>query len=77
MTTFLIVKIWLSNKNLLFSKMIFPGLDQWNFVMHPVDAAFTCDPQGTYSKLNLIGIFNNECRIKKLLDKCPDSRING
>lgn len=24
------------------------GLDQWNFVMHPVDAAFTCDPDGAY-----------------------------
>ena len=22
------------------------GLDQWNFVMHPVDAAYTCDPKG-------------------------------
>ncbi|XP_074532963.1 deoxyribodipyrimidine photo-lyase [Halichoeres trimaculatus] len=24
------------------------GLDHWNFVMHPVDAAMTCDPYGTY-----------------------------
>ena len=24
------------------------GLDQWNFVMHPVDAAMTCDPEGSY-----------------------------
>lgn len=24
------------------------GLDQWNFVMHPVDAAMTCDPEGNY-----------------------------
>ena len=24
------------------------GLDQWNFVMHPIDAAFTCDPKGDY-----------------------------
>ncbi|KAK7151774.1 hypothetical protein R3I94_008200 [Phoxinus phoxinus] len=24
------------------------GLDHWNFVMHPVDAALTCDPYGTY-----------------------------
>lgn len=24
------------------------GLDHWNFVMHPVDAAMTCDPNGTY-----------------------------
>ncbi|XP_052063580.1 deoxyribodipyrimidine photo-lyase-like [Mytilus californianus] len=24
------------------------GLDQWNFVMHPIDAAMTCDPDGTY-----------------------------
>ncbi|XP_076449244.1 deoxyribodipyrimidine photo-lyase-like [Babylonia areolata] len=24
------------------------GLDQWNFVMHPVDAALTCDPKGQY-----------------------------
>lgn len=24
------------------------GLDQWNFVMHPVDAAMTCDPKGDY-----------------------------
>ncbi|KAK7114906.1 hypothetical protein V1264_000887 [Littorina saxatilis] len=24
------------------------GLDQWNFVMHPVDAALTCDPKGDY-----------------------------
>lgn len=24
------------------------GLDHWNFVMHPVDAAMTCDPHGTY-----------------------------
>uniref|UniRef100_A0A665VE19 Deoxyribodipyrimidine photo-lyase-like n=1 Tax=Echeneis naucrates TaxID=173247 RepID=A0A665VE19_ECHNA len=24
------------------------GLDHWNFVMHPVDAAMTCDPCGTY-----------------------------
>ncbi|XP_062607632.1 deoxyribodipyrimidine photo-lyase-like [Saccostrea cucullata] len=24
------------------------GLDQWNFVMHPVDAALTCDPDGAY-----------------------------
>ena len=24
------------------------GLDQWNFVMHPVDAALTCDPNGHY-----------------------------
>ncbi|XP_053304990.1 deoxyribodipyrimidine photo-lyase-like [Spea bombifrons] len=24
------------------------GLDHWNFVMHPVDAALTCDPYGSY-----------------------------
>lgn len=24
------------------------GLDHWNFVMHPVDAATTCDPYGGY-----------------------------
>uniref|UniRef100_H3CFA9 Si:ch1073-390k14.1 n=1 Tax=Tetraodon nigroviridis TaxID=99883 RepID=H3CFA9_TETNG len=24
------------------------GLDHWNFVMHPVDAAMTCDPDGSY-----------------------------
>jgi len=24
------------------------GLDQWNFVMHPVDAAYTCDPKGDF-----------------------------
>lgn len=24
------------------------GLDHWNFVMHPVDAAMTCDPNGDY-----------------------------
>ncbi|XP_058501463.1 deoxyribodipyrimidine photo-lyase [Solea solea] len=24
------------------------GLDHWNFVMHPVDAAMTCDPCGNY-----------------------------
>ncbi|XP_053742858.1 deoxyribodipyrimidine photo-lyase isoform X1 [Synchiropus splendidus] len=24
------------------------GLDHWNFVMHPVDAAMTCDPYGTF-----------------------------
>ncbi|KAL8619424.1 hypothetical protein ACOMHN_011775 [Nucella lapillus] len=24
------------------------GLDQWNFVMQPVDAALTCDPKGQY-----------------------------
>ncbi|XP_030646307.1 uncharacterized protein LOC115826567 [Chanos chanos] len=24
------------------------GLDHWNFVMHPVDAALTCDPRGDY-----------------------------
>ncbi|KAL6106840.1 uncharacterized protein ACO6RY_10610 [Pungitius sinensis] len=24
------------------------GLDHWNFVMHPVDAAMTCDPYGNY-----------------------------
>ncbi|RVE71891.1 hypothetical protein OJAV_G00056560 [Oryzias javanicus] len=24
------------------------GLDHWNFVMHPVDAALTCDPYGHY-----------------------------
>ncbi|XP_068115684.1 deoxyribodipyrimidine photo-lyase-like [Hyperolius riggenbachi] len=24
------------------------GLDHWNFVMHPVDAALTCDPHGSY-----------------------------
>lgn len=24
------------------------GLDHWNFVMHPVDAAMTCDPRGHY-----------------------------
>ncbi|KAK7892165.1 hypothetical protein WMY93_024128 [Mugilogobius chulae] len=24
------------------------GLDHWNFVMHPVDAAMTCDPCGAY-----------------------------
>ena len=26
------------------------GLDQWNFVMHPVDAALTCDPHGDFVK---------------------------
>jgi len=26
----------------------FSGLDQWNFVMHPVAAAATCDPNGDY-----------------------------
>ncbi|XP_065813314.1 deoxyribodipyrimidine photo-lyase [Labrus bergylta] len=24
------------------------GLDHWNFIMHPVDAAMTCDPCGSY-----------------------------
>ena len=24
------------------------GMDQWNFVMHPVFAAKTCDPDGNY-----------------------------
>ncbi|CAB1323138.1 unnamed protein product [Coregonus sp. 'balchen'] len=24
------------------------GLDHWNFVMHPVDATMTCDPNGNY-----------------------------
>ena len=24
------------------------GMDQWNFVMHPVFAAKTCDPEGDY-----------------------------
>ena len=24
------------------------GLDQWNFVMHPIDAAMTCDPKGDF-----------------------------
>nr|BDH80343.1 cryptochrome-6 [Xenopus tropicalis] len=24
------------------------GLDHWNFVMHPVDSALTCDPYGSY-----------------------------
>uniref|UniRef100_A0A1A8J898 Photolyase/cryptochrome alpha/beta domain-containing protein n=3 Tax=Nothobranchius TaxID=28779 RepID=A0A1A8J898_NOTKU len=24
------------------------GLDHWNFVMHPIDAAMTCDPNGSY-----------------------------
>lgn len=24
------------------------GLDHWNFVMHPIDAAMTCDPYGNY-----------------------------
>ena len=24
------------------------GIDHWNFVMHPVDAAHTCDPNGDY-----------------------------
>ncbi|KAG8437639.1 hypothetical protein GDO86_008379 [Hymenochirus boettgeri] len=24
------------------------GLDHWNFVMHPVDSALTCDPNGSY-----------------------------
>jgi len=24
------------------------GLDQWNFVMHPIDAAQTCDPKGDF-----------------------------
>lgn len=24
------------------------GLDHWNFVMHPIDAALTCDPCGTF-----------------------------
>merc|ERR1719394_2338660 len=26
----------------------FSGLDQWNFVMHPVNAAMTCDPKGDF-----------------------------
>ncbi|XP_064878579.1 uncharacterized protein LOC135573380 isoform X3 [Oncorhynchus nerka] len=26
------------------------GLDHWNFVMHPVDAAMTCDPNGSYAR---------------------------
>ena len=26
----------------------FSGLDQWNFVMHPVNAARTCDPRGDF-----------------------------
>ncbi|XP_063801842.1 deoxyribodipyrimidine photo-lyase-like [Pseudophryne corroboree] len=26
------------------------GLDHWNFVMHPVDSAMTCDPYGSYVK---------------------------
>ncbi|XP_024235334.1 deoxyribodipyrimidine photo-lyase-like [Oncorhynchus tshawytscha] len=26
------------------------GLDHWNFVMHPVDVAMTCDPNGSYAR---------------------------
>ena len=26
----------------------FSGMDQWNFVMHPVNAAMTCDPRGDF-----------------------------
>ena len=26
----------------------FSGVDQWNFVMHPVNAAMTCDPNGDF-----------------------------
>ncbi|XP_070299213.1 uncharacterized protein [Salvelinus sp. IW2-2015] len=26
------------------------GLDHWNFVMHPVDTAMTCDPNGSYAR---------------------------
>lgn len=26
------------------------GLDQWNFVMHPVNAAKSCDPEGEYTR---------------------------
>ncbi len=27
---------------------VYKNLSQWNFVMHPVDAAFTCDPKGDF-----------------------------
>ena len=32
------------------------GIDHWNFVMHPVDAAHTCDPNGDYVR-KWVGIF--------------------
>ena len=38
--------VFCNKLNLLFT--FHPGLDQWNFVLHPVHSSSTCDPHGDF-----------------------------
>ncbi|XP_052776578.1 deoxyribodipyrimidine photo-lyase-like [Mya arenaria] len=49
------------------------GLDQWNFVMHPVDAAMTCDPKGDYVRKWVPELSNMPEEFVHKPWKCPPS----
>ena len=47
------------------------GISQWNFVMHPVFAAKTCDPEGDYVRTWLPHVRHD--RRRRSNAKAPDS----
>lgn len=51
------------------------GLDHWNFVMHPVDAALTCDPYGTYIRKWCPGLADLPDELIHKPWKCPASML--
>ncbi|XP_077982364.1 deoxyribodipyrimidine photo-lyase-like [Glandiceps talaboti] len=51
------------------------GLDQWNFVMHPVDAAMTCDPCGDYVRKWIPELCDLPDEYIHTPWKCPSSQL--
>ncbi|XP_059191104.1 deoxyribodipyrimidine photo-lyase [Centropristis striata] len=51
------------------------GLDHWNFVMHPVDAAMTCDPYGSYVRKWCPELANLPDELIHKPWKCPPSML--
>ncbi|XP_040894004.1 deoxyribodipyrimidine photo-lyase [Toxotes jaculatrix] len=51
------------------------GLDHWNFVMHPVDAAMTCDPYGSYVRKWCPELVNLPDELIHKPWKCPASML--
>ncbi|XP_029288796.1 LOW QUALITY PROTEIN: uncharacterized protein LOC115009143 [Cottoperca gobio] len=51
------------------------GLDHWNFVMHPVDAAMTCDPYGSYVKKWCPELADLPDELIHKPWKCPESML--
>jgi len=52
------------------------GLDQWNFVMHPIDAAQTCDPKGDFVRKWIPALSKLPEQFVHCPWKCPTSILS-